>query len=178
MTPVPYVADFLTKAEADSLFAACEALPHVRLKNPRNSSFYRKVKYPSYSFPFTDAPPEIRMIADRLTQLAGKQIMHIGIGGYANAHDGMNYHQHKKDHGVIADQTIYVVSVGDDREIGIRRKGERGKGETFRAAHGSLYILPHAYNTTHEHSVLENKTPCGLRFCIDASTENRPWNGD
>jgi hypothetical protein len=168
-TPVPYVPDFLTKAEADALFAFCQTLPHERQRNPRNSTFYRRVRYPNWGFPFADTPPEIKALVEKISAYAGKPIKRIGVGGYENEHDGMNFHQHRKDRDAfVADQSVYVLSLGAEREIGIREVGETGNGETFWAAHGSLYVLPHEYNTTHEHAVLESVKPCGLRIRIDA----------
>jgi hypothetical protein len=83
----------------------------------------------------------------------------------------MNWHQHQEDKRPrhCEDMTVYVVNLGEVRTIGIRPAGCKYKSqyEYLRPKHGSLYVLPSEYNLTHEHAVLPDNYPCGMRISIN-----------
>jgi hypothetical protein len=68
------------------------------------------------------------------------------------------------------------LSLGEVRAVTIRPVGctDACKYETIYPAHGSLYILPSDYNTTHEHAILDSKTPCGVRVGINCKHVEPP----
>jgi len=182
---IPYVEDFLTLTEADYLQQFVLTLTPVRPHNPRNQKvFIRKVSYGCYSvLPesrtgmtvhgggagwLATAPDEIKSLATRLTEYAGTEINYLSLLGYEDEHDHINFHRHREDH-TLKNQAVWVVSLGDVRTLTTRPVGckDNTKYEELRPAHGSLYVLPHEYNTTHEHGVLDSKKPCGLRISIN-----------
>lgn len=182
---IPYIENFLTEYEADELFEALLALGGKREKNKRNNiSYLRRISYPGWSpeldhrpaaqyttVPYDTAPDFIKVLADKLTAFAGKEIRYLSAVGYENEKDHMNWHQHKEDKRPrhCEDMTVWVVNLGEVRTIGIRTVGSNDKSqyEYLRPKHGSLYILPSSYNITHEHAVLEDEFPCGLRISIN-----------
>ena len=125
--------------------------------------------------PLANAPIEVQSIADTLSEFAGKLVNYLSFIAYMNAHDGMNFHQHQEDR-VQPDQSVWVVSLGAVRAVTLRPIGctDRRQYETLYPAHGSLYILPSAYNTTHEHEVPSSKTPCGIRVGINCKHVEPP----
>ncbi len=182
---IPYVEDFLTLTEADYLQQFVLTLTPVRRRNPRNQkSFIRKVSYGCYSvLPesrtgmtvhgggagwLTTAPDEIKSLATRLTEYAGTEINYLSLLGYEDEHDHIGWHNHREDL-KLKNQTVWVVSLGDVRTLTTRPTGSKDKStwEELRPAHGSLYVLPHENNTTHEHAVLDAKDFCGLRISIN-----------
>jgi len=182
---IPYFGKFLTRPEADNLFAFLQTLEHGREKNKRNnSSVLRRVSYPGWSpigshrpaagyktLPLDAMPDEIKELSAKLTTFAGDQsrpVNYLSVIGYADENDHMNFHQHREDH-KREDQTVFVVSLGEIRTITLRPLGckDESKYEEVHPAHGSLYILPSIYNTTHEHAVLNSGLPCGLRISIN-----------
>ena len=179
---IPYVEDFLSMREADSLQEFVLSLTPVRPRNPRNQkAFIRKVSYGCYSvLPesrtgmtvhgggaawLSTAPDEIKSLVARLTAYAGTEINYLSILGYENELDHIGFHQHREDR-TLKDQSVHVISLGDVRTLTVRPVGCKDKNqyEHLDPAHGSLYVLPHEYNTTHEHAVLDSKVPCGLRI--------------
>ena len=182
---IPYVENFLTEYEADELFESLLTLGGKREKNKRNNnSCLRRISYPGWSpeldhrpaaqyttVPYDTAPDFIKTLADKLTAFAGKEIRYLSVVGYENEKDHMNWHQHKEDKRPIhcEDMTVWVVNLGEVRTIGIRPVGSKDKSqyEYLRPKHGSLYILPSEYNNTHEHAVLDDEFPCGLRISIN-----------
>ncbi len=175
----------MTEYEADELFESLMALPGTREKNKRNNNSYlRRVTYPGWTTElghrpaaqyktasYDTAPDFIKTLADKLTAYAGKEIRYLSVIGYENEKDHMNWHQHKEDKRPVhcEDMTVWVVSLGEVRTVGIRPVGSKDKSkyEYLRPKHGSLYILPSGYNNTHEHAVLDDEFPCGLRISIN-----------
>ena len=185
-----YVERFLTPTEADNLLRFSLGLPPKRRVIQPWGNLSRFVSLGNYSeFPnnyhndryghaavrLAAAPDEVKRLADILTEFAGKPVNSISFNAYMNAHDGMNFHQHKEHYG-HPDQSVWVVSLGAVRVVALRPIGcaDKRKYETIYPAHGSLYILPSAYNTTHEHAVLDSKTPCGIRVGINCTHVEPP----
>src|SRR5579863_2811830 len=189
-TPIPYVKDFLDAREADQLFAVLQTMSPVRERNRRNQNVYiRKLHYGTYAplrspgSPILasqtqqgygkrlvpgDAPNEIKSLKARLTAYAGKDVNYLSILGYENENDHIGWHQHREDRGE-EDQSVWVLSLGQVRELTIRPVGCDDKSQyvTLIPEHGSLYVLPHEYNTTHEHAILDSRYRCGLRISIN-----------
>jgi len=186
---IPYIENFLSSTQADNLFAFCKALPATRPRNARNKTvFIRKVSYGCYSVlpksrtgmtvhgggaNYLDAAPdEIKSLQAQLSAYAGKEINYLSIIGYENEKDHIGWHQHRedrqKDHS-LEDQSVWVISLGQVRELALRPEGckDKPQWEFLYPAHGSLYVLPSEFNTTHEHAILDQKYPASLRISIN-----------
>jgi hypothetical protein len=218
-----YDKHFLTKEEADALFALAKTLPSERsltkLSGFRNR--LRRLQMPCYSaipnwrgsenektnqwmMPLGEAPPEVKALADKLSKLAGKPVNYFSFVGYENEKDHIGWHQHREDK--CRDARVFIVSLGAVRTFGIRelcddcricddcnqrlcdgetkpickqckqahkhRKtcgacNDRSKWTLLEPAHGSLITLPSEYNDTHEHAVLDDTGPKGIRISIN-----------
>jgi alkylated DNA repair dioxygenase AlkB len=185
-----YIEKFLTSAEADRLLMFSLSLPPTRRVIQPWGNLSRFVSLGNFSeFPskhhnanygpakvcLTDAPAEVKQLAATLSAFAGKSVNYISFNAYMNAQDGMNPHQHEEDR-IQSDQSVWVVSLGAVRAVTLRPIGctDRRQHETIYPAHGSLYILPSAYNTTHTHEVPSSKTPCGIRVGINCKSVAAP----
>jgi hypothetical protein len=188
---IPYVENFLTEAEADELFDFCRTLPSVRPVNPRNpKAFIRKVSHGCFSIlpesrtgktvhgggadGFAASPQQIKDLAGKLTEYAGKTVNYLSVLGYENEKDHIGFHRHREDD-TLKSQAVYVVSLGEERLLTIRPAGSRDRStyQGLLPKHGSLYVLPHLdqyggiFNQTHEHAILDEKFPCSLRISIN-----------
>jgi alkylated DNA repair dioxygenase AlkB len=176
---IPYVEKFLEKQYADDLFEFLRTGPHFRPRNARNGTYLRRVSYYGWS-PIPNArggydtlslgtmPEIVKQLRRQLTDFAGRDINYLSCIGYNGGDDHMAFHQHKEDR-AKKDETVWVVSLGFPRLVSLRPHGSEDKSawSHFRAAHGSLYVLPHEYNTTHDHAILDEDRPCGLRISIN-----------
>jgi alkylated DNA repair dioxygenase AlkB len=140
LNPHVYRADFLTRQEADDLFACCQAPSQVRELNKMNGSMYsrrlsiagggwndygtrrgRKIDSPKpiERVPFlNDAPWVIKKLAIKLSLLAGTPVNYFGLVGYENERDRMLWHQHGEDRD--RDARVFDISLGATRTFGLR----------------------------------------------------------
>jgi len=176
---IPYIENFYTKTEADELFAFVQSQPSVRRKTQYGAPRLH-TNYPSYSIPavgnnlpLEEMPPIYRELQARLSAYAGRPTDYVnclGALGFHGTRESMNWHQHNAPFvRAQADQSVWVLSLGTVRPIGIRVLGDENerRWERLYPRHGSLYVLPHSYNTTHEHAVLANKNARGLRIGVN-----------
>jgi hypothetical protein len=185
-----YIEKFLNRADADRLLDFSLGLHPVRAVILPWGNLARFVSLGSYTeFPsphhikrygdgvrLSTAPKEVKQIAAVLTEFAKTPVNYISFNAYLNERDGMNFHQHNEDRD-NPDQSVWVVSLGAARAVRFRPVGclDKSKYETIYPAHGSLYILPSLYNTTHEHEVPSSKTPCGVRVGINCKHIEPPF---
>jgi hypothetical protein len=184
-----YIEKFLSRVEADRLLEFSLGLPPTRRVIMPWGVLSRFVSLQSYSeFPsphhvknygdgvrLSTAPEEVKQLSATLSEFAGKPVNYLSFNAYLNEHDGMAFHQHAEDRD-HPDQSVWVVSLGAARAVTLRPLGctDKRKYETLYPAHGSLYILPSMYNTTHEHEVPSSKTPCGVRVGINCKSIPAP----
>jgi hypothetical protein len=178
---IPYIEDFLTQRDADDLKESVLSQPPVRERNARNGTLIRKIHYGTYS-PVPEshygktshcrsvesAPDYIKSLAKRLSAYAGKEINYLSQIGYESEKDHIGWHNHREDL-VRKDQSVWVISLGQVRELALRPAGNKDKStwEYLYPAHGSLYVLPSDFNKTHEHAILDQDFPCSLRISIN-----------
>ena len=189
--PFTYETDFLTPKETEAVLKECEKLPRERSathwgnkrRNVIGQSFSdvksKRLAYVTkglHPLPIADAPPAIRNMIAKLqdrVQLShpgqNRQVNYVSLVIYENEKDHMGWHQHKEDKG--HDTPVLIVSLGAERTFGIRRKGAK-QHYTFTPKSGSLIILSTYANISHEHAVLDDKEPKGIRYafnckCVD-----------
>ncbi len=133
-----YDKGFLSKEEADALFALAQSLPRERPLN-RLSGFknhLRRLQMPCYSatpnfrgsenektnqwmMPLDEAPAEVKSLAEKLSKLAGKPVNYFSFVGYENEKDHIDWHQHGEDK--CRDARVLIISLGEVRTFGIRK---------------------------------------------------------
>src|ERR1700688_3400421 len=131
-----YIEKFLTRAEADNLLLFALTLPPTRKVIKPWGNLSRFISLGGYSeFPsghyvksygdpiaLAAAPDAVKQLAATLSEVAGKPVNYLAFNAYMNAHDGMNFHQHKEDHS-HPDQSVWVVSLGAVRAVTLRLLG-------------------------------------------------------
>lgn len=181
---IELIQDFLTREEADGLFAYIQTRPTERGITKPWGNIERKIHYGTWSplktmhrygppLPIGELPDELKPLTEKIAAFAGKTINYVSCLGYENEKDHITGHQHDEDreyYGVPnPDMTVWALSLGQVREavfypIGCKDKSQY---EYIYPPHGSLYVIPHEYNNTHHHAVFDQKFPCALRVCIN-----------
>jgi alkylated DNA repair dioxygenase AlkB len=191
LSPIPYVKGFLDVREADDLFnffRAMSVTPEPNKRNPTGPPV-RILKYGTYVreplsrtkavygpvLDFANVPEAMLSPLAKLSAYAGRTINYASVLGYRDERDHINFHQHPEDR-VETDMSVYVLSLGHDRDLVLRPVGCKDKDQyvTIVPEHGSLYVLPSGYNVTHEHAIPDSKYPCGLRISINCKCEAPP----
>ena len=116
--------------------------------------------------PLEEAPAEILALREKLSKHFGVDVNYLSLVGYENEKDHITWHKHREDDG--RDATVYLISLGATRTFGLRPKdAPRDQWTLIRPVHGSLIVIPSEYNDTHEHAILDDKEPKGLRISIN-----------
>ena len=69
--------------------------------------------------PLDEAPAEVKSLAEKLSNLAGKPVNYFSFVGYENEKDHIGWHQHGEDK--CRDARVFIVSLGEVRTFGIRK---------------------------------------------------------
>ena len=180
--PLSYKANFLTKKEADALFAACEKLEFVKKPNPRNSAQFLKRGTITFQdanvgagaavigvnhnviVDMVDAPEEIKALRVKLSKRAGKVVNYLSLNRYPDGTAGIGWHNHKED--IELNTPVLLVSVGAPRTFWTRKFKETTSVGTP-APHGSLIVMPPEMNLTHQHAILPEPLSVGVRYSFN-----------
>ncbi len=124
-----YEPNFLTKVEADSLFAAAQAEPRFRPIIRRSGYELRRCASTCWSVrdrhdkdstamvPLAQAPPEIFSLQAKLSALAGKEVNYFSLQAYENERDHIDFHQHREDK--CRDARVFIISLGERRSFAV-----------------------------------------------------------
>jgi len=146
------------------------------IDDDHNDSMGRPAHYPKYSYPgfqwesfknyktFSTQPPIqniVNLFRNNITykntetdQEHRVPINHVIGTQYCNADDYIGYHDDKtKD--ITKGSYIYMISLGDQRELHLRPKGSENPTFTLVMEPGSLFILGPDTNATMQHSIVK-----------------------
>lgn len=174
--------NFLTKKEADALFAACERLVFIPKPNPRNSKQFLKRGTITFQdanvgagaavigqnhnviVDMEDAPEEIKALRVKLSKHARRVVNYLSLNRYPDGTSGIGWHNHKED--IELNTPVLLVSVGAPRTFWVRKFKETTLiGSPM--AHGSLIVMPPEMNLTHQHAVLPEPLSIGVRYSFN-----------
>jgi alkylated DNA repair dioxygenase AlkB len=180
--PFTYEADFLSPEEIADLEKACESAPWHRYKIRghyvrRSSCLYTKVRTSRSLlthhggdgiYSLDEAPEAIKAYRAKLSAHAGVDINYMSCVRYLDGQEYMGPHQHKEDR-ERDDQRVWIMSLQTPRPFVTEPKdgGCEDDRKVIIAEPGSLITLSTAANTTHLHSVPEDKSVKTVRYSIN-----------
>jgi alkylated DNA repair dioxygenase AlkB len=88
----------------------------------------------------------------------------VGLNFYRDGHDSVAMH-HDKLHMLVPGQPIALLSLGATRRMRIRDMRSR-KAWSLDLAPGSLLVMSHASQTTHEHGIPKTAGPAAPRMSV------------
>ncbi len=166
---VYYRPAWVDAATADTWFA--ELLAHAAWTAQRRMMYDREVDVPRLTASYRlDAhePPHVLPLQAMRTILQ-RQIQApfnaVGMNLYRNGHDSVAMH-HDKFHMLVPGQPIALVSLGHTRSMRIRSQRDHRDAIDIPLAHGSLLVMSHASQHTHEHGIAKTTRPVGLRMSV------------
>ena len=114
-----------------------------------------------------DLPPSLPLpkILQRLQSVVPAPYNAVGLNLYRDGRDSVAMH-HDKLHTIVPAQPIALVSLGSARRMTLRAR----KGEPWSAAidlePGSLLVMSHASQLTHEHGIPKTARKVGARMSV------------
>lgn len=114
------------------------------------------------------APEFIQEFARKLSAHTGYLINYVSPNKYADREDKMDFHNHREDH--WHNSPVWVVSVGAERQFGMREIANPKNKSSVLARHGSLITMSPESNWTHEHAVLPDKTIKTVRYSLNCKS--------
>lgn len=105
-------------------------------------------------------------LADALAVVVAKApaaYTHVGLNFYRDGHDSVAMHN-DRTHLLAEGAPIAILSLGGARDMLIRGKGKGTRAKRITLDPGSLLVMSHAAQFTHEHGIPKTTRPVGPRI--------------
>lgn len=161
---IRYWPDFLPPALARPWFEALR--DGCRWESERRPMYDRMVDVPRLQawYPLDELPPALPLAAmlERVQAVVSGRYTSVGLNLYRNGNDSVAMHNDTLDH-LVPGQPLALVSLGGVRRMNIRaRAGGRALGIDLQP--GSLLLMSHASQLTHEHGIPKTTRPVAPRM--------------
>ena len=170
---------WLPEALAQAWFEALHSGAHWA--HQRRPMYDRVVDVPRLLAAYeTDALPAALPLAamlERIQATAPAPYNAIGLNLYRDGRDSVAMHNDKL-HSIVAGQPIALVSLGATRRMRIRPKGGGGAGIGVDLTPGSLLVMSHASQRSHEHGIAKTTRVVGPRISAVFRVRPRHWRPD
>ncbi|WP_243457627.1 alpha-ketoglutarate-dependent dioxygenase AlkB [Ottowia testudinis] len=156
------VADDVAAAWFDAL------LPSVPWRSEERPMYDRIVAVPrlmaSVALSDPSRPPCIDAALRAVCAVAPAPYTRVGLNLYRGAGDSVAMHNDRV-HGLAPGQPIAILSLGAARDMLIRAK-PGGPSRRVRLESGSVLVMSHASQHTHEHGIPKTSQPAGARISV------------
>ena len=178
---IRYFPGIVDPATAAAWFAVLR--DGVRWKSADRPMYDRVVAIPRLlaSFALADAPPALPLEAmlAAVRRHVDAPFNAVGMNLYRDGADSVALHGDKL-HTIVAPHPIALVSLGATRRMLVKAKRPGARAVGVDLAPGSLLVMSHASQTTHEHGIPKTKAEVGPRISVVfrvRSTVARPYDG-
>ena len=110
-------------------------------------------------------PPALAEAAALLRPALGHPFNAVGLNFYRDGRDSVALHNDKL-HSLVPGHPIALLSLGASRRMTIRAKPPARQVQRIDLAPGSLLLMSHASQHTHEHGVAKTTAPVGERISL------------
>lgn len=102
-------------------------------------------------------------VAARIAEVAPAEYSHVGLNYYRDGRDSVAMH-HDRVHYLREGAPIAILSLGAPRDMLIRRQAKDVRALRITLEPGSLLVMSHASQFTHEHGIPKTTRPVGPRI--------------
>jgi alkylated DNA repair dioxygenase AlkB len=164
---IRYFPDIVDGATADAWFAALR--DGARWKLAERPMYDRVVAIPRMlaSYALAKAPPGLpfpEMLA-AVRRHVDAPFNGIGMNLYRDGTDSVAMHGDKL-HSIVAPYPIALVSLGAPRRMLVRANAPGARAVGIDLQPGSLLVMSHASQSTHEHGIPKTRTAVGPRMSV------------
>ena len=110
-------------------------------------------------------PEALADAAGLLRPALGQPFNAVGLNFYRDGRDSVALHNDKL-HSLAPGHPIALLSLGAPRRMAIRAKPPSRQGQRIDLAPGSLLLMSHASQHTHEHGIAKTTLPVGERISL------------
>jgi alkylated DNA repair dioxygenase AlkB len=164
---IRYWPAFTGPDEADAWFQALRSGDEWHIA--RRQMYERMVDVPRLLATYdVDALPQSLPLADilaRVQRFVPALYNGIGMNLYRDGNDSVAMHN-DKHHTLLPGQPIALVSLGEPRRMNIRAKVGDRKTISIELEPGSLLVMSHASQITHEHGIPKTTRRIGPRMSV------------
>ena len=162
-----YTPGFIDPAVADAWFALLR--DGVEWKQQRRPMYDRVVDVPrltgGYAFDDPAMPPALAEVGRRVQAHTRVPFTHVGLNHYRDGNDSVAPHNDKLST-LVAPHPVVLVSLGHPRRMEIREKAPPRRVVRIDLEPGSLLVLSHAMQATHDHGIPKSKHAVGPRISL------------
>lgn len=163
---VVYQPDFIDAGTAARWFG--QLRDTVPWRAQRRPMYDRVVDVPRLTATYRldeDVPEPIAEAAARLREGIGVDYNTVGLNYYRDERDSVAPHGDKL-HLITPGFPIALLSLGAPRRMVIRARAPPRTAVRIELAPGSLLLMSHAAQTTHEHAIPKQRAPAGERISL------------
>lgn len=178
---IRYFPDVVDPATANAWFAALH--DGVRWKQADRPMYDRVVAIPRLlaSFSLADAPPGLPLpsMLSVVERHVRAPFNAVGMNLYRDGADSVAMHGDKLGT-IVAPHPIALLSLGAPRRMLVKAKAPGARAVAIDLASGSLLVMSHAAQSTHEHGIPKTKAAVGPRLSVVfrvRSRVDRPYDG-
>ena len=124
-----------------------------------------------------EAPPQLQEALRAIRRDVAAPFTHAGLNYYRDGRDSVAMHNDRIQF-LQPGAPIAILSLGAPRDMLVRRKGRGGSAQRITLEPGSLLVMSHASQRTHEHGIPKTRQPVGPRIsCAFRVRGPRPCGG-
>lgn len=162
---IRYWPQWIDDARADALFERLR--DGIAWHSEQRPMYDRIVDVPrlqaSVALAAAQPDDELRAIAAGIATVAPGDYSHVGLNFYRDGHDSVAMH-HDRTHDLVVGAPIAILSLGTPRDMLIRRQDKGARVLRITLEPGSLLVMSHASQFTHEHGIPKTTRPVGARI--------------
>lgn len=162
---IRYWPQWIGFAQADALFRRLR--DEIAWHSEQRPMYDRIVDVPrlqaTVALGAADANNGVRSIAENIEKIAPGGYSHVGLNFYRDGHDSVAMH-HDRTHDLVEGAPIAILSLGMPRDMLIRRQDKSARALRITLEPGSLLIMSHASQFTHEHGIPKTTRLIGPRI--------------
>lgn len=163
---IRYFPGIVAEGIAEAWFDALHA--NMPWHTERREMYERIVDVPrmmaSMALHGADCPLALRDAHAAVYRVVDAPFTHAGLNFYRDGNDSVALHGDKL-HQLVARQPIAILSLGHPRCMQIRCRRTRASTR-IELLPGSVLVMSHASQTTHEHGIAKTRHPCGPRISV------------
>jgi alkylated DNA repair dioxygenase AlkB len=118
---------------------------------------------------------QFETVLDRIRAIAPAPYTHVGLNFYRDGRDSVAmHHDHTQD--LVAGAPIAVLSLGAPRDMLVRRRQKGARALRITLEPGSVMVMSHASQSTHEHGIPKTTRLVGPRISCAFRARRREFD--